>query len=411
MASVEPYTWREGRVCKAEGWTGKPPHGDDCRCKVLLWRCRWRTPEGKSRSKNFDRKRDADAQKHKVESTKHEGSYIDPGRGRQLFMDHLDEWALSRDWKDSQRDQWPAKRKRIDKLMDRLRLGQLDRLTLDGARNKHAQTYARSTVEGDMFTILAAARSAFEVGKISKDPTIGVEAAPKRRAGESAGVVTPDMVPTRAEALALLNAAPERFRAAVALGLAGQRVGEVMAMSVERLELAKRKVTVWQQVSVQKGKGAVMTTPKNEKERTIVVPPLVAVELRRHLRNHETGPATGRDGKPVEVLFPGVSNGLHVHGRFYEQAWYPTLEKVGMPRRFDFHALRHFCVSNLLAEGAPLPAVAGYVGDTVQTVSRTYAHWLRDDEDVPADILAKVLAPASDDTTMTQPAKIASDRQ
>ena len=49
--------------------------------------------------------------------------------------------------------------------------------------------------------------------------------------------------------------------------------------------------------------------------------------------------------------------------------------------------------SSLLAEGAPLAAVAGHLGDTVETVSRTYVHWLRDDREVPAEVLDRVLAP------------------
>jgi hypothetical protein len=35
-----------------------------------------------------------------------------------------------------------------------------------------------------------------------------------------------------------------------------------------------------------------------------------------------------------------------------------------------------------------------YLGDTVETVSRTYVHWLRDDRDVPAEVLDWVVAPA-----------------
>lgn len=62
--------------------------------------------------------------------------------------------------------------------------------------------------------------------------------------------------------------------------------------------------------------------------------------------------------------------------------------------RFVFHALRHFRASSLLAEGAPLTAVVGHLGDTVETVSRVYLHWLRDDRDVPADVLDRVLASA-----------------
>ena len=61
--------------------------------------------------------------------------------------------------------------------------------------------------------------------------------------------------------------------------------------------------------------------------------------------------------------------------------------------RFKFHACRHWCASTLLAEGAPITVVAGHLGDTVETVSRVYAHWLRDDRDVPAAVLDRALAP------------------
>jgi 20S proteasome alpha/beta subunit len=53
------------------------------------------------------------------------------------------------------------------------------------------------------------------------------------------------------------------------------------------------------------------------------------------------------------------------------------------------------CASTLLAEGAPLTAVAGHLGDTVETVSRTYVHWLRDDRDIPAQVLDRMLSPVS----------------
>jgi integrase len=80
--------------------------------------------------------------------------------------------------------------------------------------------------------------------------------------------------------------------------------------------------------------------------------------------------------------------------QFYTSAWRPALVAAGLPEdRFKFHACRHWCASTLLAEGAPITAVAGHLGDTVETVSRTYVHWLRDDRDLPADVLDRVLGP------------------
>jgi integrase len=158
-------------------------------------------------------------------------------------------------------------------------------------------------------------------------------------------------------------------------------------MSADRLELDKRLVTVDRQLQYI-GSKLVLTTPKAEKVRTITVPGVVAVELRRHVRDHHG---------PGELLFGG-RRGTPVIRRdqFYASAWRPALRGAGLPQdRFTFHALRHSCASTLLAEGAPLTAVAGHLGDTVETVSRTYVHWLRDDRDVPAAVLDRVLAPVT----------------
>lgn len=160
----------------------------------------------------------------------------------------------------------------------------------------------------------------------------------------------------------------------MALGLAGLRIGETLGMAADRTAVDRREVTVDQQAQPLTGRGMVLTTPKAERCRTIKVPGLVAVELRRHLRDHPEalaaaglGPEAGEgDDDPPEG-----------------------------PGRFVFHALRHFCASTLLAEGAPIIAVAGHLGDQVQTVTSTYAHWLRDDRDVPAEVLDRVLAPAA----------------
>jgi integrase len=72
------------------------------------------------------------------------------------------------------------------------------------------------------------------------------------------------------------------------------------------------------------------------------------------------------------------------------------------PDRFVFHSLRHFAASSMLAEGAPITAVAGHLGVTVETIQRVYAHWLRDDREVPAEVLDRILAPVSEDEAVGQ---------
>jgi integrase len=255
-------------------------------------------------------------------------------------------------------------------------------VTLERTRAALAERYGRGVVEGTMFKAMAVMRHAYANGVIGRDPTVGVKAAPKRRADDTTGKVSPDDVPTRAEALAILTAAPTEYRAAIALGLAGLRVGETLGMTAEKINLATRMVTVDQQTD-----GYEVTTPKAEKCRTIRVPGLVAVELRRHLREHQGEGVLFQGGRGAPMLR---------RDQFYDSGWKPALKGAGLATdRFVFHACRHWCASTLLAEGAPLTAVAGHLGDTVETVASTYVHWLRDDRQVPADVLDRVMSPAS----------------
>jgi hypothetical protein len=63
--------------------------------------------------------------------------------------------------------------------------------------------------------------------------------------------------------------------------------------------------------------------------------------------------------------------------------------------RFVFDSLRRFCASSMLAEGVDPMAVARHLGDALETLQRVYAHRMRDDRDVPADALDRVLANSS----------------
>ena len=67
---------------------------------------------------------------------------------------------------------------------------------------------------------------------------------------------------------------------------------------------------------------------------------------------------------------------------------------VGHPlEQPKFHSARHFAVSNMLAEGVSPVEVAAYVGDTVETITRTYSHFLRGSESRAKRALDLALAP------------------
>jgi integrase len=229
--------------------------------------------------------------------------------------------------------------------------------------------------------LLEIMRAAHAAGRIPRDPTMGTRR--RRRRSSDADRVGPNDVPTRAEVAAIWHEAAPPFRAAVALGATGLRIGEVLGLTADRLQLDRQLLTIDRQLQRVKGE-MTFTTPKGEKQRTIRVPGAVALELRRHIREHQG------DG----LLFRGLRNAERLRrDQFYASGWKPALAAAGLAEdRFVFHGLRHFCASSLLAEGVNPTAVAGHLGDTLETLQRVYAHWMRDDRDVPAEALDRILA-------------------
>lgn len=357
------------------------------------YKARVRLPDGREISHTTDLKRDADEWADAQRTDMRRGTWVDPRLGRQTFLGFADEWAAVQDgWKQTTRDNWPYVRARLEPLAGSMPLGAFTPLMLKKLRADLGKRYAPATVSTTMRYAGMILRAAHAEHRIGRDPTAGVRA-PRQRVDVRHGQVGPDQVPTRVEAAAILAAAPDRYRAAVALGLAGLRVGEVLGMTADRVDLAARRVTVDRQAQVMDGR-LQLTTPKAEKTRTIVVPALVAVELRRHLRDHVS------DG----LLFPGTGRVPLRRDQFYQRAWRPALASAGLTQdRFKFHACRHFCASVLLAEGASLSAVAGYLGNTVDMVSRTYVHWLRDERDVAADVMDRAWALARQDAASARP--------
>jgi integrase len=383
------------------GWIEKRPNG--------RYRARYRAPDGSVLGETFDLKRDAGDWLDEQRGEMARGAWVDPRAGKQTFEAWADEWAAAQDgWKDSTAEAWPRIRARLVTRVGSVPLAGFDRMVLLRLRaDLAARPYAPATVKVTMAYAGMILRAAYVSRRIGHDPTAGLRAK-RSRADERDGQVGPADVPTRAEALAILAGTPAAFRAGVALGLTGLRVGEVLGMTADRIDLATRRVTIDRQALRGPGGVAGWTTPKAEKVRTITVPGVVAVELRRHLRDRPGGGVLFRGLRGAEMLR---------RDQWYDSAWRPALAAAGValmcercraeglaepgrgdrcecpPLAFRFHATRHWCASTMLAEGAPITAVAGHLGDTVETVSRTYAHWLRDDRDVPAEVLDRVLAP------------------
>ena len=71
------------------------------RWKGNRWRARYRTPDGQSRSKVFDRKVDAERHLVAMEHGKLSGAYVDPAAGKVTLATYWTTWAERQPWRTS----------------------------------------------------------------------------------------------------------------------------------------------------------------------------------------------------------------------------------------------------------------------------------------------------------------------
>jgi integrase len=162
-----------------------------------------------------------------------------------------------------------------------------------------AERYSPRTVTTTMSYLNAIMRAAYASRRIGHDPTIGTRS--QRRRADDSERVGPADVPTRDEVRLIWASAPPRYRAAIALGTAGLRIGEVLGLTAEQLDLGSRLIVIDRQLQRLDGELR-STTPKGEKNRRIGVPEVVAVELERHPRDLRAGGllfCTPRTGHPL----------------------------------------------------------------------------------------------------------------
>lgn len=323
--------------------------------------------------------RKAVAYQKQIKAEEHKPDTESPAKAGDTFETYAERWRGVHPAKDPTAVHSPLKRAYA--LIGTEGLTAIDRSRLLKLQADLFKRYAYNTVDLTMHYVKTVMRSAVDDGLLERDPTVRLKM-PARDSLDDEGVVTTDDVPTHAEVLAMLDAAPLRWRYAIALGLGcGLRVGEVLGVTPAQVNVFAGTVTVDAQ---EQRRGRV--SPKRKRSvRTVEVPDRVLDELRRAMRVHKWG-----DGAPLST---GARGAVARRDEFYKQAWKPTLRGAGLAEdAYKFHAGRHYAASTMLGRGVPATEVAHYLGDTLETVSRVYAHWLRDAPAMAKGALNQALA-------------------
>lgn len=180
---------------------------------------------------------------------------------------------------------------------------------------------------------------------------------------------------TPGELLTIIERAGEFAAGGIIALMAGTgcRMGEALALDVEDFDRQAGTVHIRRTYHRVWGLG---DQPKTENGvRKIRVPDPVVAYLVSAAGDRTTGPLflTGAGRRPSHDLTT--------------DPWHRLLKRLGLADR-NPHQLRHSVATSLISEGVPLGDVARYLGDTVETLVKTYVHATGTD---PADTLNRLL--------------------
>lgn len=173
-------------------------------------------------------------------------------------------------------------------------------------------------------------------------------------------VSEPVEVLTPAQLVAVIKAAGgyEPGGVIAVLAAVGARIGEVVGLDVEDWNPVEKTLRIEKTYNPRFGVGP---TKSRHSRRTISAPDILFTTLNAAVGGRTTGPLfatpSGQRRKPQAVW----------------DAW-KAIRRVAKLKPVSIHALRHSVATQLIAAAVPLPDVARFIGDTVQTLVRCYLH-------------------------------------
>lgn len=344
------------------------------------WRARYRGPDGKERSKSFARKLDAErclaAQKTMLAS----GDWTDPVLGRLAFGPY----ALA--WLDGRSDLKPKTSFQYRFLLSRHVLPTweavpLAKITHEGVTRWVATLTAAgvgaSAVRQSVFVLSSVLDHAVRSRRLRVNPARGVGLPRARR--RDYVILSHDQVG------ALAEAAYGGGLVVTFLAYTGLRWGEMSALRVRDVDLARRRVDVRCSFSDVGGR-LELGSPKTERShRSVPLPGFLADRLGEHIR--------GKDSTGLVFTTP---SGSPLRLSNWRRAVYlPASKRANMPRGLRLHDLRHTAASLMIQAGYPPKVVQEILGhSSITTTLDLYGHLFPGDLDRWADTLDAAAAQA-----------------
>lgn len=342
------------------------------------WRGRYRAPDGRERSKTFDRKVDAERWLTSVEHSKLAGNYVDPAAGKVTFRAYAEQWRKVQVHRPTTAAQVETNlRLHVLPFLGDHQLAAIRPSEIQAWVRGRSEVLAASTVELIYRSVAAIFRAAVADRLIARTPCVKVKL-PK--------VEPQPVVPLETTVVrALAGAVPDRYSALVVFAAGtGLRQGECFGLTLDRIDFLRRTVTVDRQMILLPGAGPDFGPPKTAASyRTVPLPQVVIDALAAHLAKYPVG--------PNGLVFTN-SRGEPIRRTRFSDRWRPAVVKAKAPGGTGFHELRHYYASLLIRHGESVKVVQARLGHaSASETLDTYSHLWPDSEDRTREAVDGVL--------------------
>ncbi len=342
------------------------------------YRARYTDPAGKEHAKHFKLKKDARAWLDEKRGELVTGDYVDPAGGRVTFKEYAESWRAAQVHRTQTATQIESLlRCHVYPTFGGRQLASIRKSEVQSWAKGLAATLAPSTIALVFRWYSTIFRAAIDDGLIRSTPCRGVKL-PKAQHVEVVPLET-------VEVEAVRDAVAPRWRAAVMLAAGtGLRQGEVLGLTVDRIDFLRRTVRVDRQLVTARGQapclGPVKTTASL---RSVPLPQVVVDVLAAHLAEYPAGDAG--------FVFT-LANGAPVPRERFSRHWRAAADAAGLGAKVGFHALRHYYASLLIRHGESVKVVQSRLGhaSAAETLD-TYSHLWPDSEDTTRAAVDAVL--------------------
>ncbi len=210
-------------------------------------------------------------------------------------------------------------------------------------------------------------RSANQCGVTPRNPCAGVKL--PRRPPHEAVVLEPTQIAS------LCHAIGSRYSTLInLLAYAALRFGEAAALRRERVHADEGRLLVSEAASKVRGH-LVFGPTKTYGVRMVAVPPFLAAEMRRYLRDHVAS-------SPRSLVFTSPRGDPLRIANFATREFRPAVTRAGLPTQLRLHDLRHTAATLLIAQGAHPKAVQQHlVHSNIDITMNRYRRLLPDHHD------------------------------